>query len=202
MWVIATLAGLVGLFILVLCVPLDAVLSIDTSEKPRVRLKMAWFFGLISKELRREKRKPAEKKEVTKEKRKKKRRRLEFRTILKILRTKGLLKQVKNLVRGIIGQLKIREVAVNLKLGLEDPADMGLAFALIGSTKPFLNIPSQYQIRVQPSFYGETVFEGYLRGVLRLQPIKLVGPALRFVFSLATLRLLKTLISSKWKRKK
>ena len=201
MWVIATLAGLLGLVILVLCVPLDATLSIDTSAKPTFRLRMAWFFGLISKELRREKKKPEEKKKVVEEKRKKKRK-FEFRKILKILRTKGLLKQVRNLVRSILGQLRIKELAVNLKLGLEDPADTGLVFALIGPATSFLNFPSQYQINVQPSFYGEDVFEGSLRGVLRLQPIRLTGPLLRFAFSLATLRLLKTLISSKWKRKK
>ncbi|MFC2046700.1 DUF2953 domain-containing protein [Chloroflexota bacterium] len=201
MWLIATLAGLVGLVILALCVPLDAVLSIDTSEKPRFRLRMAWFFGLISKELHREKKKPKEEKKVTKEKRKKGKY-FEVRTILQILRTKGLLKQVKNLVKGVLGQLKIKELAVNLKLGLENPADTGFVFALIGSITPFLNLPSRYQIRVQPSFYDEAIVEGYLRGVLRLQPIKLVIPLLKFVFSLTILRVVKTFILSKWKRKK
>ncbi len=201
MWVIATLAGLIGLVILVLCVPLDAVLSIDTSEKPRFRLKLAWLFGLISKELAGEKKKPEEEKEVTEEKRKKKRK-FEFKIILKILRTKGLLKQVKNLVKGILGQLKIRELAINLKLGLEDPADTGLVFALIGPATSFLRLPPRYQIRVQPSFYDENVFEGYLRGVLRLQPIRLTGPLLRFIFSLTTLRIVRIFVVSKWKRKK
>ena len=202
MWVIAILAGLVGLVILALCVPLDAALSIDTSRRPRFRLKMTWFFGLISKESGREKKKPEEKIEVTKEKRKKKKRRIKFSTILKILQTKGLLPQFVSLLKGILGQLKIKELAVNLKLGLENPADTGFLFSLIGSITPFLSLPSRYQLKVQPSFYDEAVFEGYLRGVLRLQPIKIVGPMLRFVFSLATLRVVKTLVLSKWKRKK
>ncbi len=201
MWVIATLAGLVGLVVLTLCVPLDVALSIDTSKKPRLRLRMAWFFGLISKELHREKEKPEGKRKVTKEKRKKKRK-FEFRTMSKILQTEGLLKQVRNLVKGVLGQFKIKELAINLRLGLENPADTGFLFALIGATTPFLNPPSRYQIRVQPSFCNEAVFEGYLHGVLRLQPIKLAGPILRFVFSLATLGVVKTFILSKWKRKK
>ena len=89
MWVIITLAGLAGLIILVLCVPLDATLNLDTSRSPKFRVRLVWLFGLISKQLSREKKKPREKKEVTKEKRKKKRR-IEFKNILKILRTKGL----------------------------------------------------------------------------------------------------------------
>ena len=50
MWVIATLAGLAALVIFVLCVPLDAALNIDTSGRPRLRLRLVWLFGLISKE--------------------------------------------------------------------------------------------------------------------------------------------------------
>ena len=201
MWVIATLAGLVGFIILVLCVPLDATLSIDTAEKPRFRLRTAWFFGLISKELHREKKEPEEKKKVTKEKRKKKRK-FEFRTTLKVLQAKGLLKQVKNLVKGVLGQLKIKELVVNIKLGLENPADTGFVFALIGSATSFLNLPAKYQLRVQPSFSDEAIFNGYLHGVVRLQPIQLAVPFLKFVFSLAVLRVVKTLVLSKWKRKK
>ena len=201
MWVIATLAGLAGIIILVLCVPFDAALSVDTSDKPKFRLRLAWFFGLISKEVSREKKKPEEKKKVSEEKRKKKRR-AEFGTILSILRTKGLLKQFVNLLKGILRQLKIRELAVNLRLGLENPADTGFLFAVIGSTTPFLNLPSRYQLKLQPSLSDEAVFEGYFRSVIRLLPIKLAVPLLRFVFSPATLRVVKTLVLSKWKGKK
>jgi len=201
LWVIATLAGLAGLTIFVLCVPVDAALNIDTSGRPKFRLRLVWLFGLVSKEVKREKKKPEEKKAPPKKKPKKKRR-IGFRTISRILRIKGLLRQVKDLVRDVIGQLKIRELAVNLKLGLDNPADTGFLFASIGSITPFLSLPSQYQLRVQPSFYDEAVFEGYLHGVLRLWPIKLVRPFVRFVFSLATLRVVKVLVLSKWKRKK
>jgi hypothetical protein len=201
LWVIATLAGLAGFIILVLCIPLDMTLNLDTSKKPKFRLGLVWLFGLIGKELGREKKKPKEKRKVTKEKPKKKRR-IGFKNILKILRTKGLLRRLKDLVRDVLGQLKIKELVVNLKLGLDDPADTGFLFALIGATTPFLNFPSRYQISVQPSFYGEAVFEGYLHGVLRLWPIKLVWPLLRFIFSLATLRAVKILVLSKWKKKK
>jgi len=201
LWVIVALAGLAGLIILVLCVPLDATLNIDTFGRPKFRLSLVWLFGLISKELSRKKKRPEEKREITKEKPKKKRG-IGFNTILKILRSKGLLRRLKGLVRDVFGQLKIRELGVNLKLGLDNPADTGFLFALIGSTTPFLNLPSQYQISVQPSFYDEAVFEGYLRGALRLQPIKLVGPFMKFVFSLAVFRVVKILVLSKWKRKK
>ena len=201
MWVITTLAGLAGIIIFVLCVPLDAALNVDTSAKPKFRLRVKWLFGLVSQEVKRGEKKPEEKKKVTKEKPKKKRGK-GFGTILRILRIRGLLKQLKGLVRGVLGQFKIRELVVDFKLGLDNPADTGFLFASIGAITPFLNLPSQYQVRVQPSFENEAVFEGYLYGVLRLRPIKLVTPFIRFVFSLAALRVVKTLVLSKWKRKK
>lgn len=193
MWVIATLAGLVGLIIFVLCVPLDAVLSMDASGRPKFRLRLVWLFGLISKEVSREKKKPEEKL--------KKKRGIGFRNTLKILQARGLPGQLKDLVKDSLSQFKIKNLVANFKIGLDNPADTGLLFALIGSTTPFLRLPSQYQIRVQPSF-DKAVFEGFSYGHVRLRPIKLVGPFMRLVFSLAALRVVKLLVLSKWKRKK
>ena len=200
MWVIATLAGLAGLVILVLCVPLDVAFHIDVYGRPKFRMRVVWLFGLVSKEVKKGEKKPKEKEKVTKEKPKKKRR-IGLRTILRILRSKGLLRQLKDLVRDVLSQLKIRELAVNLKLGLDNPADTGLIFALIGATTPFLRLPSQYQIRIQPSF-DKAVFEGFSHGNIRLRPIQLVVPLLRPAFSLAAIRVVKILVMSKWKRKK
>ena len=192
MWVIATLAGLVGLIILILCVPLDAALSMDASGRPKFRLRLVWLFGLISKEVSREKKKPEEKL--------KKKREIGFRSILKILQARGLPGQLKDLVKDILSQSKIKDLVANFKIGLDNPADTGLLFALIGATTPFLRLPSQYQITVQPSF-DKAVFEGFSYGHVRLRPIRLVGPFIRFVFSLATLRVVKLLVLSKWKKK-
>ena len=194
MWVIALLAGLVGLIILVLCVPLDAALNIETPGRPGFRLRLVWLFGLISKELRRARKKPKEKP--------KKKRAKGFSTILRILRTRGLLRKIVALVKDILGQFRIKELSVNCRLGLDDPADTGLIFALAKATTPFFNLPAKYRFRVQPSFSDEPVFDGHLHGVVRLQPIRLVWPLLRFIFSPAIFRVVKILVLSKWKRKK
>ena len=204
MWVIYTIAGLAGLIVLVLCVPIDLTFNLDTSRSEKFRIKLVWLFGLIGKQIKREKGKPKKKalKEKLPEKKRGKKRKREFKTILKILRTKGLLRIIKKLVRDILSQFKIRELAVNVKLGLDNPADMGFVYALIGVTKPFLNLPPQYQIRVQPYFLEELSLEGYLNGLLRLQPIGLIIPITRFIFSRAALRVAIILVLSKWKRKK
>lgn len=203
MWVVATLAGLAVFIALVLCVPLDIEPRLDVYGRPKFQMRLVWLFGLVSKEVGKGKKKPAEKKRVvTEAKPKRKRKRIRAETIFKIMRTKGLLKQFKNLLRDILGRLKIRDLAVDFRVGLDNPADTGLLFALIGPTAFFLDSSRVHQIKVEPSFGDGAVCEGYLHGAVRLWPVQLVVPFLRFVFSLATIRVVKILVVSKWKRKK
>jgi len=200
LWVVATLASLAVVIIFVLCIPLDAVLHIDVYGRPKFQMRLVWLFGLVSKEITKAKKKPEEKERVAKGKRKP--RKIQARTIFKILRTKGLLKQLKRLLRDVLRHLKIRDLRVDFRVGLDDPADTGLLFALIGPATFFLGSSRVHEIKVQPSFEDEAVFEGYLSGALKLVPIQLVIPFLKFTFSLATLRVVKILVVTKWKRKK
>ena len=201
MWVIIVLASLVVILALVLCIPLDMVLHADVYGRPRFSMRLTWLFGLVSKEITRGK-KPEKKKEVVKERRKLREGRRGAGAIFQILRTRGLLKQLKGLLKDILSCSKIRELAADLSLGLGNPTDTGLLFAFIGPANLFLNSYFPCQIRVQPSFEDEATFKGYSYGVARLRPVQLVIPSLRFVFSLAAMRAVKRMVLTKWKRKK
>jgi hypothetical protein len=197
-WVVVALASLVVVLMLVLCVPVDAVLTLDTSAERKFRFRLVWLFGLISPELSRERRKP----KARQPGRAKRKRGIGLRTIWRILRTRGLLTKIKNLARDALPQIKIKEIAVNLRLGLDDPADTGLLFAVIGAARPFMKLPRQYELTIQPSFSSQPFFQGYLHGILRLQPIRLVIPFGRFIFSPTMLRVLRVLASSRRKNQR
>jgi len=201
LWVIVTLASLAAIIILVLCVPLEMTLHADVCGKPKFRLKLSWLFGLVSKEVTRGK-EPKEKKKLVKEKRKPREGKRRLRDILEILRTRGLLSQLKRLLRDVLSRLKIRDLIADFRVGLGNPADTGLIFAIIGPATFLWNSSFPHQIRVQPSFEDKAVFEGYSHGVVRLRPIQLVIPFLRFAFSIATIRAAKRLVLTKWKRKR
>lgn len=192
-WVIVALASLVLLAVLLLSVPVDAVLTLDTSAERKFRVRLVWLFGLVSPELGRKTRKP----EAHPPGRAKRKRGIGWRTIWRILRIRGLLTKIKNLVRDVLSRIKIKEIAVNLRLGLDDPADAGLVFAVIGVARPFLKLPRQYEMRIEPFFSSQPSFRGHLHGVFRLQPIRLVIPLGRFVFSPTMLRVLRVLASSR-----
>ena len=178
MWIVVTLASVAALIILVLSVPLDMVLDIEVYGKPKARLRLSWLFGLVSKEIGKAKKK------VIKEKQKPREHKKRIWDIFEILRTRGLLKQLEVLIRDVLRHFKVKDFIADFRVGLGDPADTGLLFALIGPATYLPGSPFLHQARVEPSFDDEAVFEGYSHGVVRLRPIQLALPFLRFVFSL------------------
>ncbi len=201
MWAVATLTVLTGLIVFILCVPLDIAFRVDTHGKPKLRMTLTWFFGLVSKEMIKEKKsEPKEKMAEVKRLAEKKRKRVGV--ILKMLRTKGLARRFLRLLKDVLSCSEITDFIVDLKVGLGDPAETGLLFGLVGPVTLFVRRSSRRQIIVQPVFDGEPVFECYSYVGVRLWPIRLVFPSARFVLSLGALKAVKVVLSSKWKRKK
>jgi hypothetical protein len=202
LWAVVTVCCLILLVILVLCVPLDFVFDIEVYGRPKVRMRLTWLFGLVRKELWRGGERREEEVRVVPEKRRRGERRVRVGTILQILRTKGLLRRAHRLLKDIVSRVKVRELLVDFRVALDNPADTALAFGAIGVVSGFLGSSSRHEIKVSPSFDGEALLEGYSHGWLRLWPIQLVIPLLRFALSLAALRAVKILIVAKWKRKR
>jgi hypothetical protein len=200
LWAIVVLASLAVLITLLLCVPLDLVFRTNIDGRPKFSMRLVWLFGLVSHELRQGKKRPEEKKTIE---HKQKRRDWIWwiKVTFEILRTKGLLRQFGNLAKKIRHRIKIKELVANLKVDLDNPADTGLLFAFMAPLNLLLSYFSPHQIRIEPSFSGETIIEGHLYGAIRLRPIQLATPLIGFAFSLPTLRAVKKLVLSKWRRK-
>lgn len=200
MWVVIALVSLAVLIILVLCVPLDLKLHVEVYGQPKFKMRLAWLFGLVSKEVTRKK--PKEGKKVGEAEPKPKERKRGFWSVLKIVRTRGLLKQVKRLIKDILGCLKIRDLTADFDVGLDDPADTGILFAAVGPAALAVDSLTACQVRIRPAFGDGPVLEGYSSGTIRLQPIRLGVPVSRFIFSLPAFRMVKNLVMTKWKRRK
>jgi hypothetical protein len=200
LWAIVVLASLAVLIALLLCVPLDLVFRANIDVRPKFSMRLVWLFGLVSHELRHGKKKSEEKKPVE---HKQKRRDWIWwiKVTFEVLRTKGLLSQFGSLAKRIRRRIKIKELVANFKVDLDNPADTGLLFAFLAPVNLILSYFSPHQIRIEPSFSGETIIEGHLYGAIRLRPIQLAAPLIGFAFSLPTLRAVKKLVLSKWRRK-
>jgi hypothetical protein len=201
LWAIAVIVSLAALITLLLCVPLYLVFHTNIDVKPRFSMKLIWLFGFVSHELRQGKKK-ADKEDKSEHKQKQQNWIWRIRITFEVLQTKGLLGQIVSLAKRIHRHIKIKELAANFNVGLDNPADTGLLFAFIAPANLLLRHFSPHQIKIEPSFAGETILQGSLYGEVRVRPIQLAAPLMGFAFSLPTLRAAKKLVLSKWKRKK
>lgn len=199
MWIIAIAVGLAVVILLLFCVPLEVTFRIESDGRPEFGARVLWCFGLMRREL------------ATKRKSQKKERRAAARpkpkkwqgrtdTMLQILRSQGILSQLRQLMIDTLRCLRLKELNVDIRIGLADPADTGQLFALIGPAVIFVRSIWYHQIWVTPSFEDEAVLEGYAHGTVCVQPIQLIPPFVRFVFSAPTFNVLKILVSNQWKR--
>jgi hypothetical protein len=195
LWVAYLIASLIFLALLTLCVPLDILLRFNASQKPKLRIRLRWLFGLVTSEL-------AGEKKSSDDESKQEQKGLGFSAIFDILRTKGLGSHLFRLIRGIFRKIKIKELAADLKVGLENPADLGLLFAFLSPLNLLTRYFSPYHVSLQPNFTEEAFLQGYACATARLQPIRLVPPLAGFAFSKPGFATIRKLVWAKWKAKK
>lgn len=188
---------LIVAFILIMSVPVDIKIDWDAQQKPFRRFRLEWFFGILGKEVTGKRPKSPGKKSKQRKKLTLTKRLQYTRDLVEILRVKGLLKRILRLIRDIFKQCKLRYFSGDIRIGLGDPADTGFFFGIIYLVTPFTD-----RFTVDPDFSGEIIFEGRLKVIIRLFPIRLTLPLARFVFSMAAFKLARTFIVQKWKRRK
>jgi hypothetical protein len=193
------LAVLAGSAVFLLWIPVDLVVCFATDRRPRFRAEVQWWFGLVKKDLKGRKRRREEEADRRQgagwiESR--------GRLIFRLIRVKGFVRQVVRLMRESIRHMRIRELHVICRVGLGDPADTGFLFSLVGPFVFLLGRSLSYELRVEPVFGTEPVFETDSLVNIRVRPISLVPSVARFTFSRSTLKALWPLFSERWKSKK
>jgi hypothetical protein len=87
-------------------------------------------------------------------------------------------------------------------VGLEDPVQTGMLFAVIGPANALLNLHPRYNVSIRPFFDDEDILEGKLYGNIKVQPVRLVGPVLKLASSKEVRQLGTAFIKRKWKGRK
>ena len=195
MWVVIWLAIALASLIAILSIPFDILCHIEVYEKPKFRIRLKWLFGLLKKDIR-------AKKKPTKKKKKQKlgEGRKWLWAAFRIIRIKGMLKELRRLVKGILNSLKIRELRVNLKVGLDDPADTAFLVGIINASRLFWKTSFPHEIDIRPDYEGQVFLEGYTHLTVRVLPIQIVASLLRFLFSWSTMKAMRILVVAKWKK--
>jgi hypothetical protein len=189
-------------FVFLLLVPIDIEGSVTLGDRPKVRVQ--WLFGLIGKDLFEEtgagKEPSSEEREelgrreaqkqpagTPKKERESKGQGWSSREILSIIRTRGLIGNLKRFLKGLAGAIRVKRFRMRLRMGLEDPADTGQAAGYLWSMIGCLESLYPLDVRIEPSFHEEAL-EGVVEGALRIWPALGVLPLLRFSLSRPMLR--------------
>ncbi len=180
-WVIVLVVAMPVLLVLLLVIPIDLAFSIERSDSFKMKARVKWMFGLLGKDITRGK-KPAEKPV--------KKRRGNIMSLVAAFTTEGFAQKFLSFLKDVLRVLKIRELKANLTVGLGNPADTGMLFAVIVPTMVFFRNLSSVNVEVEPDFEEEKL-HGYCAGNVRAMPLKFVTISIPFIFSATTLKALR-----------
>jgi hypothetical protein len=181
------LAGIAAAVLVLLAVPVDVAVTARRRERLETRVRVRWLWGLVVL--------PAPKGGAEKPRRKKSKkrkpraRRASARRALAVLRAKGFARRALHLPRALLRRVHVRAFDIDLRLGLDDPADTGRLWGFIGPATAMLALPPPARVAVTPEF-AEPVLHLDARADVRVVPAALLLVLLAFALSPATLRAL------------
>ena len=187
-WLLVTLAGLIA----ILSIPFDILCRLEVQEQPKFNARLSWLFGLLKKDIK-AKKKPAKKKE----KKKPEKSGRGLRVAWKIIRTEGIFKQLKRLVKSILRSFKIRELRVDFKVGLDNPADTAFLVGIFNFPLLFWKPSFPHEIDVRADFESESILEGCAQLKVRVLPIQIIVAFLSFLFSWSSIKAIRIVVMTR-----
>ena len=193
-WLAVAFAGLIA----ILSIPIDILCRLEVHEKPEFRIRLHWLFGLLKKDVRAKKKPPVKKPAKKKEKPKSGKDRKRLWAAFKILRIRGMPRQLARLVKAILHSFKIKELRVNFRVGLDNPADTAVVVGITDFIRLFWKPSFPHEIDIRADYEGDVVLvEGYTHLVVRVFPILIVTSLLRFLFSWRTIKAVRIMVASR-----
>jgi hypothetical protein len=186
-------AIIIGVIVFFLSVPLDLYFRFEAEERFRFVFRLRWLFGLVKTGSGERKKKPREEAG--------KKGRGDWSFLWGLLRTRGIASRLWQLAKGVLRHLKIRDLEVDLAVGLSDPADTALFVGGMWLPAFLWGTQTNHLVRVLPAFDDDLVLRGHANISLRLIPISLVPVMVRFGSSQPGRKIIGALVFRRWKRK-
>jgi len=105
-----------------------------------------------------------------------------------VLRQAKFRQRVYRLVKDFVRAAGLRQLRLRMRLGLGDPSDTGCLWAFVGPLNAAAQNLRNAEVRIEPEFM-DAVFEFHARGQVRVVPLQLVGLAIGFALSPASIPL-------------
>lgn len=180
---VALLVGLVAL----LAIPIDVVFAVQRDERFEGRVTIGWLFGLarvpVGPPHARAKPKKAKPARVHRGPHRP-------HKVSAMLRSEGFLRRLVRLLRRLAGRIHVRRLRLYLRLGLDDPADTGQLWGVVGPLAWAAPVPTGADLAIEPEFTGAT-FQFNGEGAVRIVPIEILALLIAFALSPVTWRALR-----------
>ncbi len=193
------IAGLLTLLLLLLAIPIHLAFQLRRIDRLQGQITLRWLFGLMRfripiPEPKGSRKKPAEERQKTNLRRKSKRRGSGLNFIA-VMKQTAFRRRVYRFVTDVLRAADLHDLQLLARLGLEDPADTGRLWALIGPLSAAAQNVRCARLRIEPEFM-EPVFEFQAAGRVRLIPLEFLGLLVAFALSPPSIRAWRTLISN------
>lgn len=107
--------------------------------------------------------------------------------LVAVFERQGFLSRLLRLALDVLRRIQILELSLRIRMGLDDPADTGRLWAVLGPLSGMLAMLPVAHIAVEPRF-DSAEFDIDLRSRIRVIPLRLLFTVLVFALSPATLR--------------
>jgi hypothetical protein len=181
-----------ALIITLLAIPFEIIFKIQREKEFHSDVEVRWLFGVVrfavpGKSQRKPDKKPAKDKKQKKANKKS----ANGKAIKDLLLNARFRYRAIKFVKDVFKSMQIAAFYMHIRLGLDDPADTGRLWALLGPLAIILSNLSNARVMLEPDFQEETVYlDG--KGRVRIVPLQVIFTILAFVFSPIT-------ISAMWK---
>ena len=179
-----------------LAVPLCVAFRLEGLEPFTGRLTVRWLFGLVRVRVRIPRARAAAAGRAPGPKRAPRRagrrRRVGPGKVVAVLRQGAFRRRLRRLAAELVRAAHLTGLRLRMRLGLGDPADTGRLWAVIGPLSAAAHALRDADVRVEPEFV-DPVLEFDARGRMTVVPLQVLGLAVRFALSPASIRAWRTL---------
>ena len=198
--VLTVVVVLTGIITLLLVVPIEASFRFQGIEVFKGQMTIRWLFGLVRFHVRSTdstKPQPAEPRATkdTATASDKRVRRSRRANVLAVLRQAAFRQRVYRLFKDLVRAVQLKDLGLEMRLGLGDPADTGRLWAIVGPLNAAAQNLSNAVIRIEPEFM-DPVCEFDAHGRFFLIPLRLLALVFAFALSPPTIRALRMLRAS------
>ena len=176
------------LIIFFLIIPVEVAFNLNNLEKPKSSIRVKLIFGLINFQLFPQT--PKEKKqELTEEVDVGKKKRVTLRKFLRIVENENFVGKLSVFIKRTLKSIKFQLSKLYLRLGLDDPADTGKLWGIMGPVSGILDYYSDNKIKIEPEFQ-DFAFDIDGTGSITIIPLEIILISLIFLLSPVTVKTL------------